>query len=154
MDSPSHFLSVRQSEHLMLSMTKIINKLAILHSTPAHGKRITTTLKSRRIFYSLEKWVSCLILALFLFMYWHSHPISLSPRRTNQLKRSFFKCSQLTQVVSIDSTLAITFGVVGTLLTIYGLFIAYQQLKMMHFASRRSEYPVCFCFTSNATHRF
>ncbi len=42
---------------------------------------------------------------------------------------------------SIDSTIAIVFGVVGTLLAIFGLFIAYKQLQMMHFASQQSEPP-------------
>ncbi|PMD24194.1 hypothetical protein NA56DRAFT_746356 [Hyaloscypha hepaticicola] len=40
--------------------------------------------------------------------------------------------------VSIDSTITIAFGIIGTLLAIYGIFIAYKQLKMMRFASRRN----------------
>jgi hypothetical protein len=66
----------------------------------------------------------------------------------------FSKRFRLTQEVSIDSTIAIAFGVVGTLLAIYGLFIAYNQLKMMHLASRWSKRPSVFCLTSDATEGF
>jgi hypothetical protein len=45
----------------------------------------------------------------------------------------------LTLAVSPDSTIAVAFGLIGTMLAIYGLFIAYKQLKTMHLASRRGQ---------------
>jgi hypothetical protein len=76
---------------------------------------------------------------VYLHLFLNDGVMSLRARITSRLKRGESKRFQLTREVSIDSTIAIAFGVVGTLLGIYGLFIAYKQLKMMHIASRRCE---------------